>query len=135
MDGSTWAFAVLLALAIGAAGYFVVAQAGEIAQWARGFWQRDSEPHELEMAALRAQPLLVRTYRSSRAYQEDAQELAAYGFRVLSVTERHESRACLYVVLILLFWLIVPLILLVLLVVAFPGGTRLVVTYERRSIG
>jgi hypothetical protein len=36
-------------------------------------------------------------------------------------------------VLILLFWLIVPLILLVLLVVAFPGGTRLVVTYERSA--
>ncbi len=130
MDSSTWAFVIVLVLSIGAAGYLVVAHGEEMVRWWRE-WQEGREAQQV--AELRTVPLLVRTYRSERAYQEDARSLAFYGFRVASVTTRHESRACLYVVLILLFWLIVPLILLVLLVVASPGGTRLVVTYERSA--
>jgi hypothetical protein len=130
MDGSDWAFAVVLVLSIGVAGYLVVVHGGEML---RG-WRTQQEDREAQQVAeLRTVPVLVRTYRSERAYQEDARSLAFYGFRVASVTARHESRTCLYVVLILLFWLIVPLILLVLLVVASPGGTRLVVTYERSA--
>jgi hypothetical protein len=112
---------------------FVVATYWEpIRNWWRGWTERREEREEARVAALMAQPLLVRTYRSERAYQEDASELAHYGFLVASVTSRQQSRTCLILILILTFWLILPLIFLVLLLVLSPPGTYLVVTYERR---
>src|SRR5215831_11777655 len=59
---------------------------------------------------LTTQTLVVRTYRSQAAYQRDARALVAYGFRPTSVTEQRNNNTWLYVILILLFWLIVPLI-------------------------
>src|SRR5258706_13287889 len=110
MNGSDWAFAVVLVLSIGVAGYLVVVHGGEML---RG-WRTQQEDREAQQGAeLRTVPLLVRTYRSEQTYQEDARSLAFYGFHVASVATRHESRACLYVVLILLFWLLVPRFLLV----------------------
>ena len=57
--------------------------------------------------------------------------LARYGFRPTSVAARQQSRGCLYAVLLLFFWLVIPLSSLLVLVIAYPSGSYLIVTYQQ----
>jgi hypothetical protein len=83
---------------------------------------------EADGEQLVAQTMLVRTYGSEKAYQRDAQKLAAYDFRPTSVTALPENRGCLYMILLLLSVLSWSLL------VPMPTRTTLAVTYEQTGL-
>jgi hypothetical protein len=85
MDSSTWALVAVLVLALGTAGYLIIWHGEEMLRW----WRAQQEEREAQQVAeLRTVPVLVRTYRSERAYQEDARSMASVWHRW-----RHDTRA------------------------------------------